>query len=154
MNYARSTNTKEIKSFLGVSGFYRCFIAGYSQIAIPLTNLLRKDTPYIWSDEQENAFNVLKTVLTTAPVLAFPDFDKEFILVTDASNYGIGACLMQQYEGKKMNVIAYHSRKLNSAEVNYSVTDKESLAVVDSLHHFRYLIFGHSVTVYKDHQVV
>ena len=96
----------------------------------------------------------MKTALTTAPVLAFPDFDKEFILVTDASNYGIGACLMQQFEGKKMNVIAYHSRKLHSAEINYSVTDKESLAVVDSLRHFRYLIFGHSVTVYTDHQAV
>ena len=154
VNYPRPTNTKAVKSFLGVSGFYRCFVEGYSKIALPLTNLLRKDVPFSWNEEQEEAFDALKTALTTPPILAFPDFSKEFILSTDASDFGIGSCLMQIKDHKKMNVIAYYSRKMNQAEINYSVTDKESLAVVASLKHFRYLIFGHRVTVYTDHTAV
>ena len=101
------------------------------------------DNPWLRKDR-----NIAK--LSTPPVLAFPDFTKEFHLVTDACNIGIGSCLMQEYEGKR-RPIAFYSRKFRASEVNYSTTDKESIAIVDSLKRFRYIIYNYPVIVHTDH---
>ena len=150
--FKQPTDVKSLRSFLGLSGFYRRFIKDYAKIAAPLTDLLKKDSKYSWEEEQQKAFQKLKSALTSAPILVLPDFTKPFTLVTDASGIGIGSALMQKCpETNKYRVIAYHSRKLNKAEKNYGITEQEALAVIDSLKHFRYIIFGYKVKVKTDH---
>lgn len=117
-------NPKDIKSLLGLVGYYRRFIPNFSKITKPLTSLLKKDTAFTWSTQQEQAFNHLKTQLTTAPVLQYPNSDQPFILTTDASNYAAGAVLSQGEIGKDKR-IAFASRTLNKAEGNYSTIEKE-----------------------------
>ena len=148
-DYPVPKSKKDVKSFLGLAGFYRMFIRSFAKIAAPLTALL-KDTDFIWSSAQQEAFQTLQAKLMHPPVLSFPDFTKEFYIVTDACDIGIGSTLMQIHNGK-YHPIAYHSRKLKPAEINYSVTDRESLAVIDALRHFRYVIFGSQITVFTDH---
>ena len=151
INFPVPKTTKHIKSFLGLAGFYRAFVRNFSTIAAPLTSLLKKDIPFSWKNEQQQAFDALKNALTSPPVLAFPNYDEEFFLVTDASDIGIGGCLMQKDERNKFQPIGYYSRKLrNSAETNLSVCDREALAIVECLKHFKYIIFGYSVTVLTD----
>ena len=153
-NFPTPTNPDQIRSFIGLAGFYRQFIRNFSKIAQPLTSLLKKNVVFVWNDEQEKAFDTLKQALCNAPVLAFPDFQKDFIVCTDASNTGIGAVLMQRDENGKSRAIAFASRLLNSAERNYSVTHREALAVVWSLRHFRDLILGYRIHVLTDHCAV
>ena len=148
------TNVDQIRSFIGLAGFYRQFIKGFSQIAQPLSALLKKNVPFTWSDDQEKAFLTLKHALCNAPVLAFPDFERDFTLCTDASATGLGAVLMQPDKHGKMRAIAYASRLLNKAELNYAVTHKEALAVVWALRHFRDLILGFRIHVFTDHYAV
>jgi hypothetical protein len=107
--------------------YYRRFIPRFSKIAAPL-HALFKDTKFEWTAEQENAFMSLKSKLTTQPILQYPDFSKEFILTTDASNQGLGAILSQGEIGKDLPT-AYASRNLNRAEKNYSKSEKELLAL-------------------------
>ncbi len=140
-----------VRSFLGLAGYYRAFVRNFASIGSPVTRLLKKDTPFLWHDAQIKAFETLKHALTQAPVLAFPDYTQPFTLCTDASALGIGAVLMQSFEGQCPRVIAYASRVLNSAESKYSVTHLEALAVVWTLKHFRDIIFGYPITVYTDH---
>lgn len=148
------TDVDKIRSFVGLAGFYRQFIQNFSLIAQPLTHLLKKDVPFVWSTEQQSAFDTLKSALTSSPVLAFPNFEKEFILCTDASGYGVGAVLMQLDHSGKHRAIAYASRLLNKAEQNYDVTNRESLAVVWALRHFREIILGYPIRVQTDHYAV
>ena len=145
---------ENVRSFLGLAGYYRAFVRNFASIASPLTRLLKKDTPFIWHDAQKTSFETLKKALTHTPILAFPDYTQPFTLCTDASALGVGAVLMQSFEGPRPRVIAYASRVLNSAESKYSVTHLEALAVVWALQHFRDLIFGYKVTVYTDHSAV
>ena len=152
--YPRPTSAKEVKSFIGLTSFYRIFVQHFSRIASPLTDLLKQDTPFVWTDRQEQAFNILKEKLSNPPILAFPQFDKEFILVCDASDIGIGSCLMQYDNSNKLHPVAYYSRKLSKSELNYSVTDKESLSVVNSLKNFRFIILGYKIKVFTDHTAV
>ena len=152
-DYPVPCDKKAVKSFLGLSGFYRNFIKDYATIAAPLTHLLKEDVPFVWNGEQQAAFEELKDKLSSPPVLAFPNFSQPFYIVTDASSVGIGSCLMQLY-GTRYRPIAYFSRKLRPAERNYSVTDQESLAVVESLKNFRYIVYGNKVTVFTDHMAV
>ena len=111
------TTPNEIRSFLGLAGYYRRFIEGFSKIARPMTQLLRKGIKYIWTDECESSFQLLKEKLTTAPVLAIPEPDKEYVIYTDASKNGLGCVLMQ--EGK---VIAYASQQLRPHEIITQLT--------------------------------
>ena len=149
-NYPVPSNCRQLKSFLGLAGFYRAYVSKYASVAAPLTDLLKQDVPFVWGERQQTAFDTLKKALTNPPVLAHPDFEKDFYLVTDASDKGIGSCLMQKYQDK-FRPIAYYSHKLRtSAEINNSSADKESLAIVDSLKHFRYIIYGYKVTVLTD----
>ena len=147
-------NADQVRSFVGLAGYFRHFVKNFAKRAAPLTKFARKGVPFIWSTEENDSFEELKHALTTAPILAFPDFKKPFLLYTDASTIGIGAVLQQQDEAGKLRVVGYASRILNPTEANYSVTHLEALAVVWGLKHFRDLILGYEVHVYTDHQPV
>ena len=151
MNYPVPRTIAELRSFLGLAGFYRSFVQGFSKVAAPLTSLLKKDVPFLWEETQQTAFDMLKSNLVNAPILRFPDYAKPFTVATDASYSGLGAVLLQDYMGKQ-HPVAYASRTLTNAERNYSVTELEGLAVVWSLKHFRDFIYGYPVTVATDHR--
>ncbi|ROT65765.1 hypothetical protein C7M84_016253 [Penaeus vannamei] len=136
IDFPRPQNQKDLKSFLGLSGFYRPFIKDYGSIAQPLTTLLKKDVPFVWAKETEDSFLQLKALLANAPVLAFPDFELPFVLTTDASSVGLGATLHQKVNGK-LRPIAFASRTLKPAERSYHTTDRELLAITYALRHFR-----------------
>ncbi|KAL4101311.1 hypothetical protein QTP88_021331 [Uroleucon formosanum] len=144
-------NPTEIKRFLGLSGYYRRFIEKYSQIAKPMTTLLKKGQPFEWTAECQTAFETLVQKLVTAPILQYPNFEEPFILTTDASQYAIGSIISQGEIGHDLP-IAYASRTLNKAEQNYSTTEKELLSIVWSVKHFRPYLLGRKFRIYTDHQ--
>src|SRR5436190_4917647 len=145
--------TKEIKSFLGLLGYYRRFISNFSKITKPLTNCLKKNqTIDINNKEYRECFEKCKTLLSNDPILKYPDFTKDFILTTDASNYAIGAVLSQKDKNNKDLPIAYISRTLNTHEINYSTIEKELLAIVWSTKQFRPYLLGHKFKIITDHR--
>lgn len=142
------TTQKQIKSFLGITGYYRKFIKDYAKVAQPLTKYLKKDSKININDPNYiNAYEKLKDMITSHPILRYPNFDKNFTLTTDASNFAIGAVLSQ--EG---HPICYASRTLNNHERNYSTTDKELLAIVWATNYFRPYLYGREFDIYTDHQ--
>ncbi|XP_058211404.1 uncharacterized protein LOC131323568 [Rhododendron vialii] len=141
---------KDIRSFLGHAGFYRRFIKDFSAISRPLCHLLSKDTPFEWTPACEEAFNKLKSSLTSPPIVQTPDWNLPFELMCDASDYAVGAVLGQRKD-KNPYVIYYASKTLNEAQMNYSTTEKELLAVVFALDKFRSYLVGSPITVYTDH---
>ena len=143
-----------MRRFLGLASFYRRFIPGFAKTASPLHGLTVKNAVFSWSSECETAFTVLKSKLISPPVLAYPSFEKDFMLETDASILGLGAVLSQKMEDSKLHPIAYASRALNRAKKNYSVTDLETLAAVWGITHFRSYLYGRSVRVLTDHSAV
>lgn len=147
------TNEKEVKSFLGLSGYYRRFVPGYGRIAKPLTVLLKKDVNFNWTDLCQEAFDTLKKILTTEPLLQYPDFTRTFNLTCDASNYAIGCVLSQGPIGADPP-IAYASRTLNRAESNYNTTEKELCAIVWGVKQFRPYLFGQKFNIVTDHQAL
>ena len=139
-NWPVPKTVPQVRAFIGIASYYRKFIPNFSEICAPLTNLTRKDIPYLWSEECQASFDTLKTKLTTASILSYPTPDEgPFILDTDASNTGIGAVLSQVQGGEEL-VIAYASHTLNDAEINYCTTKKELLAVVYAVEHFRHYL--------------
>ena len=150
-SFPRPKTTTDIKSFLGLAGYYRKFIKDFSKKALPLTSLLKKDASFQWTNLQEQAFETLKNCLTEQPILQFPDFEKSFNVTTDASNFAIGAILSQGEYPKDLPV-AFASRCLNSAEINYSVIEKELLAIVWAVRHFRPYLYGRRFRIVTDHQ--
>nr|GEU36397.1 reverse transcriptase domain-containing protein [Tanacetum cinerariifolium] len=144
------TTVKGIRSFLGHVGFYRRFIKDFSKVAMPMTRLLEKDTPFIFSQECVKAFQTLKRKLTEASILIALDWDMPFELMYDASDYAIGAVLGQSQD-KHFRPIHYASKTMTDAKSNYTTTEKEMLAVVYAFEKFRsYLIMNKSI-VYTDH---
>ncbi|MCG7879381.1 MAG: RNase H-like domain-containing protein, partial [Candidatus Thiodiazotropha endolucinida] len=143
----------EIRSFLGLCGYYRRFIKGYSEIAKPLHTLTEKGREFVWTDTCQNAFERLKEHLVNAPILVYPDFMKEFILDTDASHNSIGAVLTQKHDGKE-RVVSYASRTLSKSERKYSVTRKEMLALVYFVKHFRHFLLGRKFLIRTDHSAL
>ena len=141
---------RDIRSFLGHAGSYRRFIKDFSAIARPLCNLLAKDVPFTWSQACEAAFDKLKTMLVSPPIMRYPNWNLPFEIMCDASDYAIGAVLRQR-EDKKAFVIYYASKTLDSAQANYTTTEKEFLAVVFALEKFRSYIVGSPVTIFTDH---
>ena len=127
---------RDIKLFLGHAGFYRRFIKDFSATAHPLCNFLAKDVPFTWSQACEAAFDKLKTMLVSPPIMRSPNWNLPFEIMCDASDYAIGAVLGQR-EDKKAFVIYYASKTLDSAQANYTTTEKEFLAVVFALEKFR-----------------
>jgi len=144
-------NQTDIKSFLGLTGYYRKFIEDYARIAKPLTSLLKKNTPFIWGDACQNAFEKLKYLLTTEPILEYPDFTKEFVLTTDASNFALG-CVLSQGKVGEDKPITYASRVLNKSEINYSTIEKECLGIVFGIKYFRPYLWGTKFKIVTDHR--
>jgi hypothetical protein len=141
---------KDIRSFLGHAGFYRRFIKDFSKIARPLCNLLAKDVPFDFNDNCLIAFEILKNTLTSTPIIQPPNWELPFEIMCDASDYVVGAVLGQKVE-KLPHVIYYASKTLNDAQLNFSTTEKELLAVVFALDKFRSYLLGSKVLVYSDH---
>lgn len=144
---------KEVRSFLGMVGFYRQYIPNFSTIACPLTDLTKKSAPnkVEWEESHQRAFEELKRAVSKYPVLRLIDFSKEFVVQADASGVGIGAVLLQTWDEELMPV-AYASRKLNNAEKNYSTIEKECLAIVWCVKKFYRYLYGQHFTIETDHQ--
>ncbi|GJT06434.1 putative reverse transcriptase domain-containing protein [Tanacetum coccineum] len=137
----------EIRQFLGLAGYYRRFIEGFSKIAKPMTKLTQKKVEFVWGDKQETAFKLLKKKLFSAPILALPEGSEDFFAYCDASKKGLGAVLMQREK-----VIAYASRQLKIHEKNYTTHDLELGAVVFALKIWRHYLYGTKCTVFTDHK--
>ena len=134
--------------------YYRRFIRNIAKIAQPLHDLTYKGAMFEWSTGCEEAFKLLKEWLATPPVLAYPSFDVDFTLETDASIQGLGAILSQLQVDGNLHPVAYASRALNKAEKNYSITKLETLAVLWAVSHFHSYLYGNKVTVLTDHSAV
>ena len=141
---------KDIRSFLGHAGFYRRFIRDFSAIARSLCNFLAKDVAFEWSQACETAFVKLKTMIVSPPIMRSPNWDFPFEIMCDASDYAIGVVLGQR-EDKKAFVIYYANKTLDSAQSNYTTTEKEFLVVVFALEKFRSYIVGSPVTIFTSH---
>ncbi|KAA3487887.1 reverse transcriptase [Gossypium australe] len=147
LNWKPPKNVSEVRSFLGLAGYYRRFVKGFSTIATLLTRLLQKDVRFEWSDKCQKSFDQLKTLITEAQVLVQPESGKEFVLYSDASFNGLGCVLMQ--EGK---VIAYALRQLKPHEKNYPTHDLELAAIVFALKIWRHYLYGEKCHIFSDHK--
>ncbi|KAL0551919.1 hypothetical protein IC582_011012 [Cucumis melo] len=145
--WTRPSTVSEVRSFLGLAGYYRRFVENFSRIATPLTQLTRKGALFVWSKACEDSFQNLKEKLVTAPVLTVPDGSGSFVIYSDASKKGLGCVLMQQ--GK---VVAYASRQLKSHEQNYPTHDLELAAVVFALKIWRHYLYGEKIQIFTDHK--
>ena len=152
-NFPTPSDVSQVRQFLGLASYYRRFIANFAKIAKPLHDLMKKDTAFDWSQECQEAFNTLKQLLCSAPVLAYPEFGqgKCFILETDASIRGLGAVLSQTQEDGSIHPIAYASRSLDKHERNYGISELETLGLVWAVRYFRNYLLGHPCIVYTDH---
>ncbi|GJU15675.1 putative reverse transcriptase domain-containing protein, partial [Tanacetum coccineum] len=146
-DWASPKSPTEIRQFLGLAGYYRRFIEGFSKIAKPMTKLTQKKVKFEWGDKQETAFQLIKQKLCSAPILALPEGSEDFIVYCDASKKGLGVVLMQREK-----VIAYASRQLKIHEKNYTTHDLELGAVVFSLKLWRHYLYGTKCTVFTDHK--
>ncbi|GJS32821.1 putative reverse transcriptase domain-containing protein [Tanacetum coccineum] len=146
-DWASPKSPTEIRQFLGLAGYYRRFIEGFSKIAKPMTKLTQKKVKFVWGDKQEAAFQLLKQKLCSAPILALPEGSEDFIAYCDASKKGLGAVLMQREK-----VISYASRQLKIHEKNYTTHDLELGAVVFALKIWRHYLYGTKCTVFTDHK--
>lgn len=149
LNVQTPKNIREIRRFVGTASWYRRFVPQFSTIIAPLTNLTRKRTPWNWTPECDRAFQQLKECLVSAPLLVCPDFKRTFYVQTDASAYGLGAVLTQQFDdGEK--VICYLSRSLTAAERKHSATERECLAVIWAIENLRPYLEGYHFKVITD----
>ncbi|GKE09462.1 reverse transcriptase domain-containing protein, partial [Tanacetum coccineum] len=146
-NWASPTTPTEICQFLGLTGYYQRFIKDFSKIAKSLTELTQKNKKYIWGEDQESAFQLLKQKLCEAPILALPEGNDDFVIYYDASHQGLGAVLMQ-----RKKVIAYASQQLKPNEENYTIHDLELGAVVFALKIWRHYLYGTKCTMFTDHK--
>ena len=146
-----TTCQHEVWQFLGLVGYYRKFIKGFATIAKPLHRLTEKTATSKWTTDCQEAFKQLRQQLVSPPILAFPDYQKPFILDTDATFLGIGAVLSQEQDDGQERVISYGSRVLSKTERHYCVTCRELLAIVYFLQHFRPYLLGRHFTLRSDH---
>jgi hypothetical protein len=149
MDWKPPATVHQIRSFLGLAGYYRRFIPDFSRIAKPMTELLKKGVKFSWDQKCDDAFHILRDHLTTAPVLAQPDVSKPFDIYCDASGTGIGCVLMQDNR-----VIAYASRALRVHEQNYPTHDLELAAVIHALQIWRHHLVGTKCHIYTDHKIL
>ncbi|KAA0062511.1 DNA/RNA polymerases superfamily protein [Cucumis melo var. makuwa] len=147
VNWERPTSAIEVRSFLGLAGYFRRFIENFSRLALPLTSLTRKNAKFEWSEKCEQSFQELKKRLVTAPILALPVTGKDYVIYCDASRLGLGCVLMQ--DG---NLIVYASRQLKEHECNYPTHDLELAAVVLALKIWRHYLFGENCHIFTDHK--
>jgi RNase H-like domain found in reverse transcriptase/Reverse transcriptase (RNA-dependent DNA polymerase)/Integrase zinc binding domain/Chromo (CHRromatin Organisation MOdifier) domain len=160
-NWKRPTNVTEVRKFLGFTGYYRYFIKDYSKLARPLLQLTHLSTPWTWGETEEEAFETLRKAMTDKPVLRQPDFTKPFVLLTDASAYGVGAILSQEggpnnpntNKKPRLHPVAYYSATFTETERNYDIYERELLAIIKAITHWRpYLIWTKEpFTILTDH---
>ncbi len=151
----RPKTKKEVRSFLGLVGWYRRFVPNFASIAAPLTNLLNKGVanPIPWTEDCEAAFKTLKEKICSSPVLQNPDFTQSFLVQVDASAKGLGAVLVQGTQGNEKPVV-YLSRKLLPRETRYSAVEKECLAIKWALESLRYYLLGREFSLETDHRAL
>lgn len=151
VDFPRPKTIRQLRSFLGLTGWYQRFIENYSAISAPLTNIKGKTEKFIWSEEAQKAFDHLKVRLTSAPILSHPDFGRPFVIQCDASATGVGSVLFQVDDNNEEHPIAFMSKKLNAAQRNYSVTELECYAAVLSVKKFRPYVEGMEFKILTDH---
>ena len=148
-------NIKDLQGFLGLCNFYRKFIKNFAEIMEPLRKLLKKDIEFVWSPDANNAFTKLKEAFTGDNILIFPDYEKEFVVETDASDFAVG-CVLSQLSDKDnvLHPIAFHSRSLTPTELNYTIYDKELLAIITAFTVWRHHLEGAKfpIQVITDHR--
>uniref|UniRef100_A0ABD2WS82 RNA-directed DNA polymerase n=1 Tax=Trichogramma kaykai TaxID=54128 RepID=A0ABD2WS82_9HYME len=149
-NFPAPKTLKQLRRFLGMASWYRKFLENFATIAEPLTRLTRKGEKFTWAEDQQNSFEKIRGMLATAPVLNQPSFEHEFVIQTDASDTGLGAVLTQTIDNTE-RVLCFASRTMNAAERNYSVTERECLAVLWAVQKFRPYVEGYHFKVISDH---
>ena len=152
-SFPKPENKKQLMRFLGMAGYYRKFCPNFSSISEPLTQLLRKNVKFLWSKSCEQAFEELKAILESSPVLAAPNFDSQFKLAVDASDVAAGGVLLQESQDGVDHPICYFSRKFNKNQRNYSTIEKECLSLILALQHFEIYVTASSlpIIVFTDH---
>jgi hypothetical protein len=147
-------NVKQVQSFLGFANFYCCFVQEFSRLAHPLTSLTQKDQPWVWEAAQKEAFLQIKTAISREPVLAHPDESQPYTLETDASGTAMGAVLSQRKDDGCLHPVAFMSANFSPAELNYDTHDKELLAIICALEHWKIFLEGteHPLTVLTNHK--
>ena len=152
--YTQPTSKKQLRSFLGLTGYYRKFVPHYTQLALPLTDLTRKTKPnkLDWTSECEAAFQALKSALCSSPILMSPDFQQDFNVQTDASEQGVGAALSQLDEHGDDRPVAYYSHKLLPREERYSTVEKECYAIKLAVQNFHPYLMGRKFRIQTDHR--
>jgi len=154
LSWPEPKNAKDIRKFLGLANYYRRFIKNFAQVARPMNILTRKDVKWQWGEEQQKAFDELKRIFTTKPVLVAPDLDKEFRVEADASNYAIEGVLSMKCSDKLWRPVTFISKSLSNTERNYEIHDKEMLVVVRCLEAWRHFLEGMTMKfeIWMDHK--
>ena len=154
LNWQSPASTKHVQQFLGFANFYRRFILNYSTVCKPLTELTKKEVPFLWSPECEQAFQELKRRFTSGPILVHFHSDLKTIVETDASDFALGCVLSQIQEDNSTRPVAFHSRKFKPAELNYDVHDKEMLAIVVAFREWEHMLKSvkDQIVVWTDHK--
>ena len=152
-DYPVPVNRHELRRFLGMVGYIRDFCVNFSSVVAPLTDMLSPKVDYVWSGACQKAFENVKGLLLSTPVLAAPDYNSPFSLSVDASDVGAGAFLLQRGADDLDHPVSYFSKKFSSAQRNYSTIEKETLSLVLALQHFEVYLGGssHPIVVYTDH---
>ena len=151
-NLPLPSTKKALRSFMGTIGYYNRFIPQFSTVSAPINELLKKKSSnnLVWNGEQKKCFEELKNALLKDPILMLPDVSKPFILRTDASHYGLGAVILQEYEGI-LKPVCYAGKKLNASELKYSVIEKECYAIVWGINRFKEFLYGKEFILQTDH---
>jgi len=152
-DFARPRSGKDVRRFLGMAGYYRRFCPNFASVTVPLTSLLKKGVKFKWTEECERAFNQVKAMLSSPPVLRAPDFQRPFQLAVDASATGSGAVLFQRGQDGLDHPVSYLSKKFNKHQLNYSTVEKEALALIQALQHYEVYLkpTAEPVQVFTDH---
>jgi len=140
LSWPEPKNVKDIRKFLGLANYYRRFIKYFAQVARLMNMLTRKDVKWVWGESQQKAFDELKEVFTTKPVLAAPDLNKEFRVKADASNYATGGILSMKCSDNLWRPVTFISKSLSDTERNYGMYDKEMLVVTRCLEVWRHFL--------------
>ena len=151
LNVEPPTSKRQVKSFLAMAGYYSRFIQRFADIAFPLTELTKGRAKFAWEEKHMNAFKEIKQQLEKGPILRIVDLTKHMYVMTDASDTGVGAALLQMHE-KKLHPVRYLSRKLKPAERNYSTIEKEGLAIVWAIEKLMVFLYGREFTLLTDHR--
>jgi hypothetical protein len=151
--YPTPKTLRDVRAFIGLAVYYRRHVQNFAKIAKPVTNLTKKEVPFDWTQECQQIFQKLKEILSTEPLLVYPDFTQPFILVCDASTKAVGTVLSQLRDGEE-RPIAYCSRQLSPPETRYSVTELELLAFIFATKQFQCYLYGRKFTVYTDHRAL